>query len=321
MISSGIKSLLIPITATTNQPTNGDGQMARDLYQEITDKILAELENGALPWIKPWSTMGVGGGGVFPCNAATNRPYSGCNVVLLWMTAAANGWTSPRYLTYKQAQEAGGHVRKGEKGTAVIFVKPLRVKDEKNEGKEKTISMMKAYTVFNIEQCDDLPDRITQAPAPKVRNHDERMVEAEEFVQSTGAVIQHQGSQPAYSPAFDMIRMPVFESFKGGDHYYGTLFHELGHWTGHPTRLDRNMKNRFGDREYAAEELVAELTSAFLCAEFEIDGDLRHAGYIDAWISLLREDKKAFITAASKASQAAHYLRGLALEEPMAEAA
>lgn len=297
--------------------------MKRDLYSEVTARIVAELEAGAAPWIKPWRATA---GHNQPCNAATNRPYSGCNVVLLWMAQAANGWAVPRFLTFKQALELGGNVRKGEHGTKVYFVKKLTREElptdaETGEGETRTFTMMREYTVFNVAQCENLPARVLELGAVKVRNPGERDELADAFLTSTGADIREGAGEAYFRPGADFISLPAFASFKGADHFYNTAFHELGHWTGAKRRLDRDLAGRFGDRRYAAEELVAELCAAFLCAEFGFDGDLRHAGYLANWLELLKADSRAFFTACAKAQQAADYLRGLALADRPAIAA
>jgi antirestriction protein ArdC len=279
----------------------------RDLYKEVTSRILSELEAGAAPWVKPWSATA---GANVPQNAVSNRPYSGCNVVLLWMKQDA----IPRYLTFKQALELGGNVRKGEHGTKVYFVKQVGVGEKDNpDNPERTVPMLREYTVFNVAQCEGLPDRILEPKAKAPRNKDEREPLTDEFLASTKADIREGNGEAYYVPSKDFISMPSFAGFKNADNFYSTVFHELGHWTGHKSRLDRDLKGRFGDKAYAAEELVAELCAAFLCAEFDMDGELRHAGYIENWIGLLRADSRAFFTAASKAQAAADYLRGLAL--------
>jgi antirestriction protein ArdC len=236
--------------------------------------------------------------------------------------AQAAGYHAPRYLTFKQALESGGHVRKGERGTRVYFVKQLKVrdKDKDDDTATRVVPMLREYTVFNVDQCEELPERIL-APCPVTpRNSDERNATIDEFLAHTGANIQEGFGEAYYRVGADVISLPRFEAFKGAAHFYSTAFHELGHWTGHKSRLARDLRHRFGERAYAAEELVAELCSAFLCAEFSIDGDLRHAGYIQNWIGLLKADSRAFFTACSKAQAAADFLRGLALVEP-AEAA
>jgi antirestriction protein ArdC len=207
-------------------------------------------------------------------------------------------------------------VRNGEHGTKVYFVKQLRVTDDEGDETEiRLIPMLREYTVFNVDQCENLPDNIRAGKPMRVRNPDKRDALADEFLRSTGADIREGHGEAYYVPSHDFISMWAFAAFKGADNFYNVAFHELTHWTGHKSRLDRDFKSRFGSRDYAAEELVAELGAAFLCAEFGFDGDLRHAGYIASWIDLLRADKRAFFTACSKASKAADYLRGLALAE------
>ncbi len=291
--------------------------MKRDLYSQVSARILAELERGAAPWVKPWSATP---GQNVPQNALTNRPYSGCNVILLWL-ARGRGWATPRFLTFKQAIEAGGHVRKGEHGTKVYFVKQLLVTGGKGEEEEtRLIPMLREYTVFNVDQCQNLPDSIRAGKPMRVRNPDTRDALADDFLCSTGADIREGHGEAYYVPSHDFISMPAFAAFKGADHFYNVVFHELIHWTGHGSRLSRDLKNRFGGRQYAAEELVAELGAAYLCAEFGFDGDVRNAGYIATWIEL-KADKRAFFTACNKAWKAADYLRGLAVAEPAAVAA
>jgi antirestriction protein ArdC len=230
--------------------------------------------------------------------------------------ARTRGWATPRFLTYKQALKAGGNVRKGEHGTKVYFVKQLQIKNgEDEEAETRLVPMLREYTVFNVEQCENLPARILAPASVKLRNHDARDATIDEFLACSGADIREGFGEAYYRPNDDCISLPRFEAFKSAAHYYGTAFHELGHWTGHKSRLDRDLRLRFGERAYAAEELVAELCAAFLCAEFSIDGDLRHAGYIESWIGLLKGDRRAFFTACSKAQAAADYLRGLALAE------
>ena len=235
-------------------------------------------------------------------------------MILLWL-ARSRGWSTPRFLTFKQAIEAGGNVRKGEHGTKVYFVKQLQIKDGDGEDDTRLVPMLREYTVFNVAQCENLPDRVKAGKPMRVRNPDMRDALADQFLRSTGADIREGQGEAYYVPSRDFISMPAFEAFKGADHFYNVAFHELTHWTGHKSRLDRDLKNRFGSRDYAAEELVAELGAAFLCAEFGFDADLRNAGYIATWIELLRADKRAFFTACSKASKAADHLRGLALAE------
>ncbi len=287
--------------------------MKKDLFGEVSARILSELESGALPWVKPWAATA---GQNMPQNAVTNRPYSGCNVILLWL-ARDRGCTTPRFLTYQQATQAGGYIRKGEHGTRVYFVKQLQIKDgEGADADTRLVPMLREYTVFNVDQCEGLPDSIKAGRPMRVRNPDTRDGLADEFLRSTGADIREGAGEAYFASSRDFISMPRFEAFRGADHFYNVAFHELTHWTGHKSRLDRDLRRRFGERAYAAEELVAELGAAFLCAEFGIDGDVRNAGYIQTWIGLLKADGRAFFTACNKAQAAADYLRRLALTEP-----
>lgn len=293
--------------------------MAINLYQNVTDRILASLEAGAAPWVKPWSATA---GRNVPLNVISGKPYQGVNAILLWGNVGR--FDTPHYLTFKQALDLGGHVRKGEHGFQICKVLQLVSKPKEGAADDdaRAFSTMKFYTVFNIAQCDDLPARVFETPEFKPNNSDERDATIDEFIAATGANFSDKGGDRAfYNHGGDFVRMPEFGSFKSGASYYATAFHELGHWTGHASRLNREFGKRFGDRAYAAEELVAELASAFLCAEFSIDGELRHAGYIDNWIALLKDDAKAFFTAASAAQKAADYLRSRALADEIPIAA
>src|SRR5205823_12771175 len=192
--------------------------MKRDLYAEVSARIVAELEAGAAPWVKPWSASA---GANTPCNAVSNRPYSGCNVVLLWMAQAAK-YRTPRFLTFRQALELGGNVRKGEHGTKVYFVKQLQVQDGEADDSASTrlVPMMREYTVFNVDQCENLPDDVNTGKPMRVRNPDTRDELADAFLRSTGADI-HEGSGEAYFvPSRDFISMPAFEGFRSSDHFY-----------------------------------------------------------------------------------------------------
>ncbi len=289
--------------------------MKRDIYTEVTARILQELERGVLPWVKPWSATS---GQNVPCNAVSNRPYSGTNTILLWM-ALERGWPTPRFLTFNQAKAAGGTVRAGEHGSRIVFMKRLVVKDRRPEAKEddtRMVPLLREYSVFNVAQCDNLPERIVNGPSvTRMRNPDTRDELADDFVASTGAIIREGHGQAMYVPSMDFIGMPKFVDFKGADHFYNVEFHELTHWTSHKDRCARDLKGRFGDKAYAAEELIAQLGAAFMCAEFSFDGASQDASYIATWVTLLKDDNKAFFTAASAAQKAVDYLRGKALQE------
>jgi antirestriction protein ArdC len=271
------------------------------VYEAVTRSIIAELEQGAAPWVKPWK--GGNRSGVLPANAITGRCYSGINIPILWHAADLHGYPTNAWLTFKQALERDACVRKGEKGTQVVFTKQLSVKKDDDADEERQISMLRAFTVFNVAQVEgfDAPDT-TAAPAPPAGA-------ADAFAAATGADIRHGGDKAFFIPSMDFIVLPDPESFQSVEHYHATKLHELIHWSGHASRLDRDLNNRFGTRAYAAEELVAELGAAFLCAHLGVQGQLRHAGYIDSWLSLLKTDERAIFTAASKASHAADYLR------------
>jgi antirestriction protein ArdC len=276
------------------------------LYQEVTDRIVAELEAGAAPWLCPWTKSKANGTGIMPSNAITGRSYHGINVVILWGARATKGYESNGWLTFKQAQDNGGSVRKGEKATQVVLTKKLRIKDRETE-EEKQISMLRGYFVFNRAQVDGLPEG-ERGLRLSSESDDARHRRADLFVRATGADIRHGGNEAAFYPSLDRIVMPPFGAFKTEAGYWATLYHEAGHWSGHESRLNRDMEGRFGTRKYAAEELIA-FASAFLCAHLDIEGELRHAGYLSKWIELLRHDSKAIFTASAKAQQAADYLR------------
>lgn len=283
--------------------------MKRDLYRDVTDRIVSQMQTGVMPWQKAWDSAG----SAMPMNAVSERPYSGINVLLFWM-ARDQGYAKPRYLTYKQAQEAGGNVRKGEHGTKVYYFKQLTITDKQTE-EEKQIPMLREYTVFNVAQCENLPDKIVHGAEFKVRNQDEREALADDFVRSVGADIREGAGVPCYVPSKDFISVPPFACFESKPAFYATLFHELSHWTGAKSRLDRDFSGRYGEHAYGLEELVAELGAAFLCAEFGFDVVSRSASYLDGWLKLINENPRAIFTAASKASKAAEYLRGLALTD------
>lgn len=286
----------------------------RDTYAEITARIVAELESGAAPWLKPWK-CGAGESVTMPQNAITGRAYSGVNVFILWGAGMSKGYTSPKWLTYKQAIELGGHVRKGEKSETIIYVARIPNKKAKPDApaSEKTYSLMKTYNVFNIEQCDGLPAKLTApiAPLPRV----ELDANYAAFVAATGARISHGGDKAFYMPSVDAIQMPPVPAFNSIDSYKSTELHELTHWTGAKHRLNRDFSGRFGSEAYAFEELIAEIGAAFLCASLGVTAELRHAGYLQSWLKVLKSDNKAIFTAASQASKAADLLRSFSEAE------
>jgi antirestriction protein ArdC len=269
------------------------------IYETVTNQIIEELKSGAIPWTQPWKNQRRGG--VMPQNAATGRPYSGINIPILWHAARVNSFPSHEWMTFQQAIQRGAAVRKGSKGTMVVFSAPIQ-RDEDNERTPRSI--LKTFHVFNVDQIDGLP-----APASAQPRTIAPISAAEHLIGATKADIRLGGSKACYVPSHDFVSLPPRETFKNQESFYAVSLHELGHWSGSEKRLNRDLANRFGTKAYAAEELIAELNAAFLCAHLGITGELQHAGYIEDWIALLTDDKRAIFTAASKASQAANYLR------------
>jgi antirestriction protein ArdC len=297
--------------------------MKQDVYQRITDKIIAELEKGVRPWQQPWNANHMDGRIVRPLRA-NGIPYRGINVLMLWSEALDKGFTAPVWMTFKQALELNAHVRKGEKGSLVVYASKItRSETDADTGQdsERDIPFLKSYTVFNAQQIEGLPEQYYAKPEPILTETSSRIAHAEAFVAATKASIAHGGAKAFYAPGPDRIQMPPFESFLDALSYYGTLIHELTHWTKHKTRLDREFgRKRFGDEGYAMEELVAELGAAFLCADLDLTPEPRadHASYIANWLKVLKDDKRAIFTAASHAQRAADFLHGL---QPHSQAA
>lgn len=292
--------------------------MGSDVYSRITGQIIAELEQGTLPWMKPWDAAHVAGPVSRPLRG-NGIPYAGINVLMLWVCAMEKGFSAPIWMTFRQAKELGAHVKKGEKGSLVVYANTYSRTEEGENGEEETrgIPFMKGYTVFNVEQIEGLPEHFTAKKEPR-RNPDERIAHAEKFFANTGAVVRHGGNAAFYAPGPDIVQMPDFESFRDAVAYYGTLAHECTHWTRHEKRLDRDFgRKRWGDEGYAMEELTAELGAAFLCADLELRPQIRedHAPYIAGWLKVLKEDKRAIFTAAAHAQRAADFLHGLQPKE------
>jgi len=281
----------------------------KDIYQDVTNQIINALENGTAPWRKSWACNGAGD----PLRH-NGVPYKGIN----WLLLQLSPWGAAHWLTYKQAQAEGGQVRKGEKGSPVVFFKKITVED-KSTGEDVQIPMLRHYTVFNAEQIDGLPEKYY--PRPIERNPDDTCAATEKLIAETGAEMRHGGDSAYYSPGQDFVQMPHFAAFDSAVAYYGTALHELTHWTGHEKRLDRNIKNAFGSKDYAREELVAEIGAAMLCSALGLENTVRedHSSYIDGWLKVLREDKRAIFKAAAMAQRAADYLSGNLAEKTEAE--
>jgi len=310
----------------------GDAAPRANIYDEVTERIIAELEAGTVPWVKPWSRVAAGSPGL-PVNASTGRAYSGINILILWGAVIAADYPSQGWLTFRQALDAGGAVRKGERGTCIVYADRFvpRDPDGARRGRDhgdrdatagvadtgddpRAIPFLKRFTVFNVAQCDGLPERFTSAPPPLPA--DRTIPAAERVIAASGVDYRLGGDRACYSPDLDFVAMPPQPAFRDTLDYYRVFLHELTHATGHPARLGRKLRNAFGSKDYAREELVAEMGSAFLCAALGIVPTLRHADYLASWLAVLREDNRAIVRAASAASKAADWL----LSQPGARA-
>ncbi len=287
------------------------GRHRTSLYQEITDKIVAELEAGRVPWVQPWGTAAAKASLAMPKNAATQRRYSGINVLILWGAVIERGFAGQRWLTFRQALALGGNVRKGEHGTTVVYAHRFtpdaeRRRAERDGDEPSVIPFLKRFTVFNTDQCENLPAALTTTPAPIPEGL--ILPHAAGLIAATGADFRIGGERAFYSPTYDFIQVPRPDAYFEPVNWHRTALHELGHWCGHPSRLGRDLSGGFGSALYAKEELVAEMTSAFVCASLGFIPTVRHADYIGSWLEVLREDDRAIVRAASAASKAADYL-------------
>ncbi len=278
----------------------------KDLHEEITAQILTAIEGGRESLDALWdNSLRLG----IPYNYSTGKAYAGINILTLWNTAARKGYEVNAWMTYKQAQEQGGQVRKGEKSTLGMFYKPIEDKNQETESDEEKGTrcrmVAKAFYLFNVAQIDGLEG----LPEPKAPTFSP-IADAEAIITASGAEVRHGGTRAFYSPAMDFVQMPSLDRFQSAENYYATILHELTHWTGHKNRLAREYGKRFGDRAYAFEELIAELGTAFLCASLGLVGATleAHADYIADWLKILENDKRAVMTAASQAERAAEYL-------------
>ena len=295
------------------------------LYDEVTARIVGELEAGRVPWVQPWDAKAFAPG--LPRNADTRRGYSGINILILWAEVAARGYPAQGWLTFRQALAAGGAVRKGEKGTTIFYAARFTPKGGAGEGGDgatmpanggsdgsagedgpRGVPFLKRFTVFNVAQCEGLPARCTAQDVPLPPR--ETIPVAEGLIAASGADIRIGGNEAYYSPSGDYVALPPQQAFLAQIDYYRTALHELGHWTGHASRLGRDQTGSFASAAYGREELCAELASAFLCAALGIIPTVRHADYIGAWLSIMRADTRAIFKAASLASKAADYLLG-----------
>lgn len=274
--------------------------MSQSIYEAVTASIIEQLEKGCAPWVKPWVTDSSA-----DKNIISQKPYQGINRLILGMSSMAKGYSVPVWASYKQWESLGANVRKGEKGTQIVFYSP--VEKENAQGEKESYAVLKAYWVFNASQVDGIelqPVQATDKPFTPVEQAEQRIVK-------TGAVISHGGDSAFYMPSQDRIQLPNKSAFLSESNYYATAFHELVHWSGHESRCDRNLKNRYGDPKYAFEELVAEMGAAFLCGDYGIQGELRHAAYIESWLKACRDDSRAIFKASALAQKAVDYINML----------
>ncbi len=286
--------------------------MKTDFYQQITDSIISIIEAGRTGDGISWAQDAANG---MPINHKTKAAYRGINTLILWSATRANGYSSNAWLTYKQAAEMGGQIRKGEKGELCIFFKMLEIVDT-NDDEQKEIPMASPFWLFNLDQIDGMEKPEVQT----IRAEWEQVEEAERILKSSGAKINEHGQKAFYRPSTDEITMPERSRFSSAKDFYSVVLHELTHWTGAKHRLNRDFSCRFGSEAYAFEELIAELGSAFLNAEigFIASQIPDHAGYIDSWLKVLKNDKRAIFTAASQASKAHALIMNLAKAEQQA---
>ncbi|HLI12381.1 MAG TPA: zincin-like metallopeptidase domain-containing protein [Alphaproteobacteria bacterium] len=281
------------------------------LYDDITNKIIAELEAGRVPWVQPWGTAAAKAPLAMPANAVTRRQYSGINVLILWGAVIEHGFPVQSWLTFRQALSVGGHVCKGERGTTVVYADRFIPDEERRRAQEageeaQAIPFLKRFTVFNIAQCEDLPGDLAVAPPAPEPGMIEPRVEA--LIKATSIDFRIGGNRAFYMPAADYVQVPPPQAYFETINWHRTALHELGHATGHASRLGRDLSGSFGSKKYAFEELVAEMNAAFCCASIGIVPTVRHADYIGSWLEVLHEDNRAIVRAASQASKAADWL-------------
>jgi antirestriction protein ArdC len=267
------------------------GEDRASLYDEITNKIIAELKAGRVPWVQPWGTAAAKAPLAMPKNASTSRQYSGVNVLILWGSVIEQGFTGQSWLTFRQALSLGGHVRKGERGTTVVYADRFIPDDEKKRAAEsgeeaQAILFLKRFTVFNTDQCDELPDEIATAAPPPPSGMIEPRVEA--LIKATGIDFRIGGNGAFYVPAGDYVQVPPPAAYFEPINWHRTALHELGHASGHHSRLNRDLSGAHGSKKYAFEELIAELCAAFSCASLGIVPTVRHADYIGSWLEKWR---------------------------------
>ena len=318
---------------TTNRTTKGKRRTTRrgvekpaedraDLYQEITDQIIAELEAGTVPWAQPWdSNVALDTAEAtfaLPQNGATGRTYSGVNILILWLHATSQGFAGQRWITFAQAKALGAHVRKGERSVRVVHAGTFTPKEEREaaaaEGRdERAMRYLKAHRVFHVSQIDGLPEEVAHRPAPVVPSFEGVDAQVRRIIERSRTRFVMGSAQAYYQPSTDVVSIPLVEAFYEPIDWHRTALHELSHMTGHSSRLDRDLGGFGGSRaDYAREELVAEMGAAFTCASLGIRPIVRHADYLATWLAVLKEDKCAIVRAASAASKASDFLLAFA---------
>lgn len=292
------------------------------LYEEITSRIIAELEAGRLPWVQPWDAGRAAAG--LPYNVVSDRRYSGINILTLWHAVMSRGFRGHGFLTFRQALALGGSVRRGERGIGVIYTRRAAADASEPGGGgagecKGGFSFLKQFTVFSVDQCDGLPDKYHVAAPPVPEGL--ILPQAAELIAATGAEVRIGGASAYYSPRHDFVAVPHPQDFYAPVDWHRTAFHELGHWTGHESRLGRDQSGSFGSKPYGHEELIAEMAGAFVCAALGISPSVRHADYIGSWLAIIREDHRAILRTASAASKAADYLLAFRAGPPAHRAA
>jgi antirestriction protein ArdC len=310
--------------APSSRPHESADHTAEDLYGAVTRRIIADLEGGRIPWVQPWGKAGGAGAGL-PRNALTRRPYSGINILILWGAVIEHGYATQGWMTFAQALQAGAAVRRGERGTTIVYADRFTPERERQRAREtgddaKAIAFLKRFTVFNVAQIDGLPEGLAADPAPLAPRAIVPVAEA--VIAASGVPFRIGGDRAFYAPGADIVQVPPQSAFFEPINYYRTCLHELTHATGHTSRVGRNLTSAFGTKDYAREELVAEMGSAFLCAALGIVPTVRHADYLASWLEVLRDDLsedaavrasgaprgRAIFRAASAASKAADWL-------------
>jgi antirestriction protein ArdC len=310
-----------------SEENNGPSNNGRvDLYTRITDRVIAALEAGVRPWVQPWSSKHLTRRVSRPLRH-NGEPYSGINVLLLWSEAMARGYSASTWITFRQAQEIGACVRKGETGSMVVYSNRISKTETDSGGHEvkRDIAFLKAYTVFNVEQIEGLGSRYGHDVREAGGDPIDRIAHADRFFASTGAIIRHGGDKAFYAPGPDLIQMPPIEMFRDVESYYATLAHETVHWAGAAHRLNRDLSRYARDRsERAREELIAELGAVFLAVDLAIAPEMEpradHASYLSSWLSVLQNDKRFIVQAAAQAQRSVTYLHDLQSDD-QAEAA